>query len=261
MTKSWKTSLLSQGIIRPIDILSHGFDPTIYRTLPREIARQSLGLPKDVFLITSLNQNIPRKRLDILIMSFVHVMIRFPLSPIYMLIVADKGERGGYPLFEIFSRELKIQGGSVDVFGNRLMITSSGCFKDADVNVLNNCADIGVSCAEGEGFGLCSFEQMAIGIPQIVPNINGYTEYCTHANSILITPKTRLYLPQSYSSLTSEIQLVNVSEVSTAIETYLFDTEKRKIHGELAKKNVANYTWENAITPLLKRLSTIELDE
>ena len=259
MTNTWKTSLLSQGIIRPIDVLSHGYDPSIYRTLPREIARQSLGLPKDVFLITSLNQNIPRKHLDILIMAFVHIIVRFPLSPIYMLIVADKGDRGGYPLFEIYSRELKLQNASVDIFGNRLMLTSSPCFKDIDINVLNNCADIGVSCAEGEGFGLCSFEQMAVGIPQIVPNINGYTEYCNQSNSILVTPTTRLYLPKCYSALTSETLLVSINDISKAIETYLFDTEKRKIHGESAKKTVANYTWENAVAPLLKRLSTIHL--
>ena len=70
-TKSWKDSITSQGITRPVDVMNHGVDTTIFRSIPKELARQTLGLPKDIFLFTSLNRNIPRKRLDLLVMSFV----------------------------------------------------------------------------------------------------------------------------------------------------------------------------------------------
>jgi len=260
-TKTWKDEIKSQGITRPIDVLNHGISSNMIRPIPKDLARQSLGLPKDVFLFSSINRNIPRKHLDLLIMSFVKLIIRFPMKPLFLLVVGDKGDKGGYQLFEIFSRELKLAGASTDTFGNRLLITSSNtCYKDEDINLLYNCADIGISCAEGEGFGLCSFEQMAVGVPQIVPNINGYSEYCNDENSLMITPKMRYYIPQAHNTVTGEAQLVDPEDVAKAMERYAFDEDLRKLHGKLAKEKIKDYTWDNCCAILIKRLRTA-LDE
>jgi len=258
-TKSWKDSIKSQGITRPVDVLRHGVDTSVFKTIPKDIARQMLGLPKDVFLFTSLNKNIPRKRLDLLIMAFVKLMIRHPLKPIFLLIVANKeGGAGGYNLFDIFSREIKLNGEAVNMFGDRLLITSSDtCYKDEDINVLNNCGDAGVSCAEGEGFGLCSFEQMAVGVPQVVPEINGYTEYCTIENSLMVKPKMRYYIPYGYNALSGEANVVDPEDVSRAMEQYVFDQNVRKLHSTKAKETVGTYTWEKCMAPLINRLSQI----
>jgi glycosyltransferase involved in cell wall biosynthesis len=258
-TKSWKDSIKSQGITRPVDVLRHGIDFSIFKPIPVQVARQALGLPKDVFLFTSLNKNIPRKRLDLLVMSFVKLIIRHPLKPIFMLIVASKeGGAGGYNLFEIFSRELKLAGEPVHIYGDRLLITSTDtCYKDEDINALNNCGDAGVSCAEGEGFGLCTFEQMAVGVPQVVPEINGYTEYCTKDNSLLVQPKGRYYIPYGYNPLSGEAQVVDPMDVSRAMEQYVFDENVRKLHAAKAKETVATYTWQKSLAPLVKRLSQL----
>jgi glycosyltransferase involved in cell wall biosynthesis len=112
-TKGWKDVIKASGITRPVDILHHGVDPLMFRPITKEVARQQLGLPKDVFLFTSINKNIPRKRLDLLIISFSKLIVRFPTKNIFMLIVADKGDQGGFPLFEIYAREIKVNGGSV----------------------------------------------------------------------------------------------------------------------------------------------------
>jgi len=261
-TKSWKDSIKLQGMTRPVDVLPHGVDTAMFRCIPKELARQSLGLPKDVFLFTSLNKNIPRKRLDLLIISFVKLMVRFPTKSIFCLIVADKGDRGGFSLFDIFAREIKLHGGTVDMFGNRLLITSQDtCYKDSDINMLYNCGDVGLSCAEGEGFGLCSFEQMAVGIPQVVPDINGYTEYCTSQNSMLVKPSMRYYIPQAYNSVTGEAQMVNPEDMAKAMEQYVFDEERRKLHGRLAKETVMAYTWEKSLSTLVKRLNALREEE
>ena len=221
-TKTWKESLKSQGITRPIDVMVHGVNPKMFRPIPKEMARQLLGLPKDMFLFTSVNKNIPRKRLDLVIMAFTHLIVRFPLKPIFMLVVGDNGTHGGFPLLDIFARELKIHGGSVDMFGGRLLITSKdNAYKDEDINMLYNTAEAGISCAEGEGFGLCAIEQMACGVPQIVPTINGYTEYCTPENSIMVKPAYRVYVPPSHGGVSGEAQMVDPEEVSKAMERYV----------------------------------------
>lgn len=259
-TKSWKDELKINGITRPVDVLNHGID-SIIRPIPKEIARQSLGLPKDVILYTSLNRNIPRKRLDILVMAFVKLIVRFPTKPLFMLIVADVGTRGGFSLFDIFAREIKLCGGNIDIFGNRLLITSKDtCYKDEDINILYNCGDIGVSCAEGEGYGLCTFEQMYLGIPQIVPKINGYTEYCNEDNSLMITPSMRYYVPQLYNTVTGVAFMVDPEIVSKAMEKYAFDENLRKLHGKIGKATISEYTWDKCCAILIKRLKMLEDD-
>jgi glycosyltransferase involved in cell wall biosynthesis len=260
-TKTWKEELKKSGITRPVDVLNHGIDPKMFRYIPRDLARQSVGLPKDSFIFLSLNRNQPRKRLDLLIMAFVELIVKNPLKPIFMLIIGDKGDQGGYQLFDIFSRELKLRSASTDVYGNRLMITSSNtCYKDEDINVFYNMADVCVSCAEGEGFGLCTFESMSVGVPQIVPDIKGYNEYCNSSNSLMVKPKWRYYLPQAYNIITGEAQVVDPSDVREAMEQYLFDEELRKTHSKRGKEYVNNYTWEKVIGILLKRLH-YELEE
>lgn len=261
-TKGWKDVLKSHGATRPIDVMNHGVDSRIYRSIPKEMARQTLGLPKDVFLFTSLNKNIPRKRLDLLIIAFTKLIVRFPMKPLFLLIVADKGDRGGYPLFEIFSREIKLNNASVDHFGNRLLITSKDtCYRDEDINLLYNCGDVGISCADGEGFGLCSFEQMSLGIPQIVPEINGYNEYCLEDNSIRVKPKLRHYLAQAHHSVTGEAHVVDPEDVAKAMEQYVFNDDQRVIHGKRGKDKLASYTWEKVSSVFVKRLHAQREDD
>jgi glycosyltransferase involved in cell wall biosynthesis len=261
-SKFWKEQIKSQGLTRPVDVMNHAVDNKIFKYIPRDLARQNLGLPKDAFMITSVNRNMPRKRLDLLVMAFVKLIVRFPMKPIFLLIVGDKGDRGGFPLFEIFSRELKLANSNAEMFGNRLLITSSNtCYKDDDINLLYNCGDIGVSCAEGEGFGLCTFEQMSIGIPQIVPNINGYTEYCNEDNSIMVQPKFRYYIPQAYNTVTGEAKAVDIDDMAKAIETYVFDEDLRKLHGKRGKEKISEYTWEKCCAILVKRLKALQEDD
>lgn len=147
------------------------------------------------------------------------------------------------------------------MFGNRLMITSKdNAYKDEDINMLYNAADVGISCAEGEGFGLCAIEQMATGVPQIVPEIGGYTEYCTADNALLVKPKTRYYVPQS-NGITGEAQMIDVEDMARAMERYVFEGDLRAAHGALAKTKAAEYTWERTATVLVRRLRTVGSDE
>jgi glycosyltransferase involved in cell wall biosynthesis len=258
-SKFWKEQLKSQGITRPVDVMNHAVDNKIFRPIPRDLARQSLGLPKDVFMFTSFNRNIPRKRLDLLVMSFVKLIVRFPMKPIFLLIVGDKGDKGGFQLFDIFERELKLAGATTDMYGNRLLITSSNtCYKDEDINLLYNCGDVGVSCAEGEGFGLCTFEQMSLGVAQIVPEINGYLEYCNDQNCLLVKPKMRYYIPQAYNTVPGEAYLVDAEDMSKAMERYVFDEDLRKLHGKHGKEKTAEYTWEKSCSILVKRLKALQ---
>jgi len=139
------------------------------------------------------------------------------------------------------------------------MISSQDmAFKDEDINVLYNVADIGISTADGEGWGLCTFEQMGVGIPQVVPDIGGYKEYCSPGNSMVVKPSHRYYLPSVYSSVGGEAHACDPHDVCMAIEEYLNDTEKRKLHGQHSKETVLGYTWPKVVKELVKALEDEE---
>jgi glycosyltransferase involved in cell wall biosynthesis len=254
-TSYWKKQLKEQGVTRPLSVLGHGFDPKTFFPLPKDLARKSLKLPEEAFVIMSLNRNQPRKRYDIMLMAFVELLVKYPTKPIVLLCICDKGEKGGWWLFDIFVRELKKKGVPIEQFGNRLMISSQDmAFKDEDINVLYNVADIGISTADGEGWGLCTFEQMGVGIPQVVPDLGGYKEYCSQTNSMIVKPKHRYYLPSVYSAVGGEAHVCDPHDVCMAIEEYLNDSEKRKTHGQKAKDTVLSYTWASVVKGLLKAL-------
>ncbi len=254
-TPYWAETLKAQGITKPIGVIKHGFDQGIFHKIPRQEARKRLALPESAFIITSLNRNQPRKRLDLLVMAFVELIVKHPQRPIFLLMVCDKGERGGWRLFEIYHRELVKRRVPVQMYGSRLMITNHDMmYSDEEINSFYNAADIGISCADGEGFGLCTFEQMGLGVPQVVPDIGGYKEFCTADNSQLVKPTMTLYLPIMQCPVAGEAAYVAPKDVCCAIENYLFDSELRAKHGAAAERTVKAYTWETAAAELVTEL-------
>jgi glycosyltransferase involved in cell wall biosynthesis len=254
-TDYWKKRLRDQGVTRPLSVLGHGFNPKMFFPIPREMARKSLKMPEDAFVIMNLNRNQPRKRLDLLIMAFVELVVKYPTKPIILLSISDKGEKGGWWLFEVFVDELKARGVPIEQFGNRLMISNQDmAFKDEDINILYNIADVGISTAEGEGWGLCNFEQMGVGIPQVIPDIGGFKDFCNSENSILVKPKYKYYLPSVYSPVGGLASVCDPHDICLALEEYVNDSDKKKRHGIKAKETVLTYTWEKATKELITRL-------
>ena len=254
-TEGWKECLKDQGIHRPIDIIGHGFEKSMFPPIPRETARKALGLPADMFLFLSLNRNQPRKRYDLLIMAFVELIAKYPTKSIGLLCVCDKGEKGGWWLFELFVRELKLRNLPVDRYGNRLLITTREMnYSDQEINMLYNATDAGVSAVDGEGWGLCAFEQMGVGVPQVLPALGGHKEYCNPDNSVMIKPKHRYYFPMAYCPLGGEGHAVDPHDLCIGMERYINDSELRKQHGMAAMKTVERYTWPEVSKSLIRRL-------
>ena len=254
-TPFWKQCLKDQGITRPVDILLHGFDSKKFFPVPRELVRKNMGLPTESFVFLSLNRNQPRKRYDILVTAFVELIAKYPTKPIFLLCICDKGEKGGWWVFELFQRELKMRGLKVEQYGGRLMLSSSDMnFKDEDINMFYNAADVGISTADGEGFGLCHFEQMGVGVPQVVPDIGGFKEFCLPNNTVLVKPSVRYYMPTAFSPVGGEAHACNPHDVCVGMEEYVLNSEKREAHGKAAREHVLTYTWERACAPLVKQL-------
>ena len=260
-TNEWRDVLKRQGVTRPMDVLNHGFDPTLFPNLSREEAREKMNIPLDTFLFVSLNRNQPRKRYDLLIMAFVDLIVKNPTKPLYLMCVCDKGSvqvDGGYRLFDIFARELALRGVNPEDFSKRLLVSTRHMnMTDAEVGVFYKVADCGVSCADGEGFGLCAFEHMGMGVPQVLSDVIGHREYCRSDNSILVKPTFRAYNPTGLSVFGGQVDLVDYRDMSKAMERYVLSDELRLAHGLQASKTVATYAWSRVMKGVIKRLDLI----
>jgi glycosyltransferase involved in cell wall biosynthesis len=254
-TEQWKKVLEKQfkgDSPKPrINVLRHGFSPDMFKPIDKTRVRGTLGIPANSFLMLNVNRNSPRKRYDILIKAFVELIVKYPTKPIFLLCICDKGEKGGYPLFEIYLEEMEKRSVNVGMFKDRLMVSNvDQSLPDSEINNLYNVADIGVTTTEGEGFGLCQLEQMGVGVPQVVPNIMGINEFCNANNSILVQPSVHYYVPVGMGALCGEASAVDSHDYCMGIETYMLDSTLREAHGLEAKKMANTFVWDTELQPL-----------
>jgi glycosyltransferase involved in cell wall biosynthesis len=195
-------------------------------------------------------------------MAFVELLVKYPTKPIHLLCICDRGEKGGWWLFELFARELTLRGVSIEQYATRLIITAQNMsFKDEEINMFYNAADVGISTADGEGWGLCQFEQMGVGVPQVVPDIGGFKEFCNPENSVMVKPSVRYYVPNAFSPVGGEAHACDPHSVCLAMEEYLLNTSKKDQHGKAAKEKVLSYTWEKSCEALIRRLKAVKEED
>jgi glycosyltransferase involved in cell wall biosynthesis len=256
-TEYWKTVLQAQGIKKPIHVLRHGFDPTQFVPKDRTALRLKHKISKEAILFLNINRNTPRKHYDLLIMAFAQLVARFPTQHVLLMCVCDNGEQGGYTLLEIFARELTLLKVPVQAHMNKLLLVKQAMtFTDEMINEMYAMSDVGISTADGEGFGLCQFEAMGIGIPQIVPYVGGFKDFCKHdSNSKVVKPIFRTYLPMALGGIGGISELVDPKEVCYAMEEYMLDSELRAQHGAAARKTILEYEWSKEAQSLLKVLN------
>jgi len=150
-------------------VLPHGVDNGRFKPMSKDEARDSLGLPKDKFIVFNGNRNQPRKRIDLTIQAFAKFAVDKPDTMLYL----HMGLKDlGWDIMPIFQREMEKYG--LDPY-NRLILTSNSIsYLDAPpdelLNRIYNATDVGLNTADGEGWGLVSFEHASCKRPQIVPN-------------------------------------------------------------------------------------------
>jgi glycosyltransferase involved in cell wall biosynthesis len=139
-----------------------------------------------------------------------------------------------------------------------MLAKSSLTYTDTLINELYALSDVGVTAADGEGFGLCHFEAMGVGIPQVVPYIGGFRDYCVDGeNSRAVPAKWSAYLPLSQSSVGGYIEVTDPLDLAQAMEDYAMDTTLREKHGAAARKTVLKYVWAEEVKKLADVIDVI----
>lgn len=259
-TEYWKQILQAQGIQKTIGVLRHGFDPNQFQILNKKAMRKKHNIPDNAFVILNLNRNTPRKRHDIVVTAFAELVVRHPTKLIVLLAICDNGETGGFPLQEIFIREVQRLNAIPQQHAHKLMISSTPqTYTDEMINELYSLSDIGISAAEGEGFGLCNFEAMGVGIPQVVSNVGGLRDFCKNGyNAQTVEPKWSTYLPANYSGIGGIADIIDSHDLALAAEEYLLDSDLRETHGRNARTTVLEYSWTKEVTGLVNIIDSFE---
>ena len=258
-TQYWRTVLQKQGITKPIHVLRHGFDPMQFKRMDKAAIRKKHGIPDQVILFLNLNRNTPRKRYDIVASAYAELVARHPTKPLLLMCVCDGGETGGFPIQEIYIRELEKHGVPPQAHLHKLLVTKQAMqFTDEIINEMYSMSDVGITAAEGEGFGLCQFEAMGVGIPQIVPNVGGFRDFCKDGvNSRAVEPARKYYLALSASPVGGMSELVDSHDLMIAAEDYVLDSELRTKHGKRARETVLAYEWKKEVEALRKVILAI----
>ena len=243
-TPEWRECIQWQGLTLPCHVLQHGLNAQTYFPIPRRLTRRFYTVSETDFLVLNLNRNQPRKRWDTCLQAFAEVVSKRPDAPIKLVIATDM--KGAWDLIEIFRRELRKRGADVDAGLSRIVIPGHPqMLTDEETNVLYNLADIGINTCDGEGFGLCNFEQAAIGIPQIVPRIGGFLHFFDDTCATLIDPVTTVYVDSTRDGVGGEAQLTRASDYADAILRYYDDAELRSRHGRAARARILErFGWD-----------------
>ena len=242
-TEHWRKVIVDNGLTLETHVMEHGFDAQKYYPIPKLVARTYLGLSPADFIILNLNRNQPRKRWDTCLKAFAEIVSRMPEAPIKLIV--GTAVQGSWDLIEIYERELKKRNMTLaDGMKHLVLLDNPQKLTDFDINVLYNVADIGINTCDGEGFGLCNFEQAAIGVPQVVPRLGGFVDFLTDESAMFVDPCIAYYVDSSRDSVCGEALMCSYTDVVIGIENYYNDRELIAQHGKRCRESIpAKYDW------------------
>lgn len=248
---AWQKCIHGQGLRLPSDHLPHGINTSTYFPIPKHLARKYYGFADSDFLILNLNRNQPRKRWDVCIMALAELVSRHPKAPIKLIVATEA--KGAWNLPELYERELRKRGVDLtDGLKHIVFVDSPQRMTDREVNMLYNVCDIGINCCDGEGFGLCNFEQAALGRPQVVPALGAFPDMFDDDSAVLVRPCCSYYLDASRDAMGGEALMCDAKDFANGMERYFLDPELRERHGRAARQRIVrSYRWRDIAAKLV----------
>jgi glycosyltransferase involved in cell wall biosynthesis len=237
--------------------LSHGYADNI-KKINKSLAKRYMNVPEDTFVFFSGSKNQPRKRLDIIIRAFVHLLTKHSDKKVLLMFNCGLIDMG-WNLNELYIRLCKEN--NIKNMEKYIYFCSNNIGdankNDEELTVIYNASDVGVTTSTGESFGLIPFEQSALGVPQIIPNWGGIVESVPYG-SIKVDTNDYYVYPVGLQSGNGEARTVYYKDVANAMETYLLDETLYNQHCIDVLKNIENYSWENIYNELSDFIQSIQ---
>lgn len=258
----------------PIYAFPHGFDDKLYYPIQKNIARLYYNFDEDAFLVLNLNRNQPRKRWDLTIIAWAEFVERHYQSnmkdkknkklnyktnkhtkrPIKLIVGTTMD--GYWDLMDVFENEIKFRDVPFEYAKNTIQgLNMPQQLSDREINILYNACDMGINSSDGEGFGLCSFEGIALGQVQIASNIGGMKEFLDPSFSILVDPKINIYLDNKSNGIGGKAELTDPHEYAEGFWRYFSNPELVEKHGKRGRRHIlTHYRWETLVEYFYKTI-------
>ena len=268
-TPYWRQIARKIGVKKemPMYFFPHGFDSETYYPIPKTIARAYYNLPEDAFVILNLNRNQPRKRWDHTLMAFADIVKRHQdlvkkgdkkVRPLRLMVGTIP--EGYWDMLDVYDFEIRKHGVDVQEARKYLVFMSKPQqMSDRDINILYNACDIGLNTCEGEGFGLCQFEHLAVGCPQVAPNIGGMREFLNAGNSITVEAKWSYHIDKNRDGIGGVAEIGDVKDYADAMWRYYTNPALVLKHGNKGRAEIlTNYRWESMVEYFYKIIKDIQ---
>ncbi len=274
-TPYWKEVAYKLGIRKtmPIYVFPHGFDHKLYYPIDQRIARLYYNYDDNDFMVLNLNRNQPRKRWDTTIIAWIEFVERHynvnvtkkitkvdckinkhTSRPIKLVIgtMVD----GYWDLSNVIENEVKFRDVPLDYVTNTIItVQAPQQLSDRDINILYNACDVGLNTADGEGFGLCGFEGLALGKAQVSSYVGGMREFLNENIALIVKPKINMYLDNKSTGIGGIAELTDPHDYAEAFWKYFSSPELVEKHGYKGRQHIlTNYKWENMVDYLYNRI-------
>ena len=159
---------------------------------------------------------------------------------------------GFWDLMDVLENEIKFRDVPFEYAKNTIIsVNSPQNLSDRDINILYNACDVGLNTADGEGFGLCGFEGLAIGKAQITSYVGGMREFFNDNIALVIKPKLNIYLDCKNNGIGGVAELCDPHDVAEAFWKYFSNPELQNKHAVRGRQHIlTNYRWESIIKHL-----------
>lgn len=225
--------------------IPHGTNPEMFFPVSSEqreaFRQQQLGLDSNAKLVVNVNRNQPRKDIPKTLQVFRRVLDQMPEARLYLHM--NTRDSAGFDLGEVM-HQLRLPKHAV-LFPQNF---SEGIGIPVEaLNLVYNAADIYITTARGEGWGLPVSEHMTTGGVCVAPDHSSYSEILADGRGVLIPPTMT---PDIQPSDNDQFRpSADVPAMAEAVLALLNDEPRRKAIGEKARAWALQHSWAHHIVP------------
>lgn len=215
------------------EVVWHGVDTNLYHPRDRSESKRILGYDPDRFLILRVDKNSTRKDYPATWKALRPLLRKYGDIDVHFHCIPDTFD--GYNLRQVMFNDEDIR----DRVNFSPNLGGYEGWSDEALATLYSAADLFVSTAWGEGFGLGELNAIASGTPVVAQDCSAITEV-VGPGGVLIPPGDFMSTPMGQDQ-----RLPNIPAFTAAIERLYQARGSRRKMGAAGVKHAAQFTWDS----------------
>ena len=235
-----------------VDVIPHGVDLEKFKpfSTPKErtnFRSEYFGIGEEVFLISNVNRNQPRKDLPRTILAFKKFCEQNKNINAKLYLHCHPRDEAGHRLHEFSENYLPESLWDRIIMPPEDLMSGNGVSSEV-LRKIYASSDMVTSTAFGEGWGLSTVEAMACKVPVVMPNNSATTEIVGANNERGYLVKSGGDNLSDYITLKFDNELLRpLTDIDDLVKNwkYVYDNrEEAKSKAEEAYKWLQEYTWD-----------------